>query len=59
MPMGVLVGDWPTDEVIRDIIKNSNRSNPNVIFEKDPKAMIAKLIEMVEKQEGDEKSLRL
>lgn len=51
MPMGVLVGEWPTDEVIQNIIKNSNRSNQNVIFEKDPKAMIEKLIEMVKNQE--------
>src|SRR4051812_26324615 len=37
MPMGILVGDWPTDEVIHNIIDNSNRNNPMVIFEKDPK----------------------
>lgn len=60
MPMGVLVGEWPTDEVIRDIIANSNRENKNVIFEKDPKVMITKLIEMVQKQEeGDPKTMRL
>lgn len=60
MPMGILVGDWPTDEVISNIIKNSNRENPNVIFEKDPKAMITKLIEMVQKQEGTgERDMRL
>lgn len=52
MPMGVLVGDWPTDEVIQNIIKNSNRTNENVIFEKDPKVMITKLIDMVRKREG-------
>ncbi len=51
MPMGVLVGDWPTDEVIHNIIDNSDRKNENVIFEKDPKVMITKLIEMVRKKE--------
>lgn len=60
MPMGVLVGEWPTDEVIRDIMANSNRENKNVIFEKDPKVMITKLIEMVQKQEEeDPKTMRL
>lgn len=51
MPMGVLIGDWPTDEVIHNIIDNSDRKNENVIFEKDPKVMITKLIEMVRKKE--------
>ena len=60
MPLGILVGDWPTDEVIKEIIDSSNRSNPNIIFEKDPKVMISKLIEMVHKQgDYDPKSMRL
>jgi uncharacterized protein (TIGR00725 family) len=56
MPMGVLVGEWPTDEVIQNIIKNSNRSNDNVIFEKDPKVMISKLIDMVKHREDSNDS---
>jgi uncharacterized protein (TIGR00725 family) len=60
MPMGVLVGDWPTDEVIHNIINNSNRSNPNVIFESDPKVMIEKLIAMIkEKELSGEPEIRL
>jgi uncharacterized protein (TIGR00725 family) len=51
MPLGILEGEWATDEVIRNIIKNSNRENPNVIFEKDPKVLVAKLLEMVKSQE--------
>ncbi|MEN9337786.1 MAG: hypothetical protein RIQ41_100 [Candidatus Parcubacteria bacterium] len=52
IPMGVLVGEWPTDEVIQNIIKNSNRTNDNVIFEKDPKAMVQKLVQMVKEREA-------
>ncbi len=60
MPLGVLIGDWATDEVIKNIIDNSNRTNPNVIFEKDPKTMIEKLIAMVQKAEGNgEREMRL
>jgi hypothetical protein len=61
MPLGVLEGEWATDEVIRNIIKNSNRTNPNVIFEKDPKIMVEKLIAMVKKQEaaGEGREMRL
>lgn len=51
MPLGVLVGEWPTDEVIHNIIDNSDRKNPNVIFEKDPKIMVEKLIAMIKKKE--------
>lgn len=60
MPLGVLEGEWATDEVIRNIIDNSNRENPNVIFEKDPKVLIEKLIAMVRKQEeSGESNIRL
>lgn len=60
MPMGVLSGDWPTDEVIHNIINNSSRTNENVIFEKDPKIMIEKLIAMVKKkEEANEPPMRL
>jgi uncharacterized protein (TIGR00725 family) len=60
LPLGILEGEWPTDEVIHNIIKNGNRSNPYVIFEKDPKVMIEKLIEMVKKKEqSGEPDIRL
>jgi uncharacterized protein (TIGR00725 family) len=51
MPMGILVGEWPTDEVIQNIMQNSDRKNDNVIFEKDPKVMIQRLVDMVRKKE--------
>jgi uncharacterized protein (TIGR00725 family) len=47
IPVGILEGPWATDKVIRDILRNSNRTNPNVIFESDPKKMIERLKEMV------------
>ena len=60
MPLGVLEGEWSTDEVIKNIIDNGNRENPNVIFEKDPKVLIEKLIAMVKKQEdSNEPNIRL
>ncbi len=60
MPLGILEGEWATDEVIRTIIKNSNRTNPYIVFEKDPKILVAKLVEMVKKQEDSgEREMRL
>lgn len=58
MPLGVIVGDWQTDEVIQNIIKNGNRANPYVIFEKDPKVMVEKLIAMVKKKEEEDGEMR-
>jgi uncharacterized protein (TIGR00725 family) len=46
IPIGILEGEWPTDEVIKDIIKNSNRSNPLVVFDSDPDKLVAKVIEL-------------
>ena len=60
MPMGILVGEWPTDEVIQNIMQNSDRKNDNVIFEKDPKVMIQRLVDMVrKKEESGEVEVRL
>jgi len=47
IPIGILEGEWPTDEVIRDIIRNSNRTNVKVIFDSNPKRLITKIIEMI------------
>ena len=46
-PIGVLEGDWPTDEVIKKIMKESHRVNNKVIFDSDPKALIQKLVELI------------
>lgn len=59
MPLGVMVGEWQTDEVIKNIIDNSNRTNPNVIFESDPKVMIEKIIALVRKIDQEEPHIRL
>lgn len=60
LPLGILEGEWQTDEVIRNIMENGNRENPNVIFEKDPKVMVEKLIAMVHaREEINEVNIRL
>ena len=47
IPIGILEGEWPTDEVIRDIIRNSNRTNVKIVFDSNPKRLITKIIEMI------------
>lgn len=48
-PIGILEGDWPTSDVIKDIVAHGNRPNAKIIFDKDPKTLVAKIIEMVKK----------
>lgn len=47
-PVGILEGPWMTDEVIKMIMDNSFRENKLVVFEKDPKILVEKMIAMAE-----------
>lgn len=46
-PLGVLEGDWLTDDIIKEILANAHRPNDMVVFDSDPQKLVAKLIEMV------------
>ena len=48
-PIGILEGGWETDELIKRILNESHRGNGKVIFEKDPKKLVEKIIELVNK----------
>jgi uncharacterized protein (TIGR00725 family) len=47
MPIGILEGDWATDEVIKNIIANSNRQNHSVFFDSDPEKLVEKVVNKV------------
>jgi uncharacterized protein (TIGR00725 family) len=47
MPIGILEGEWTTDEVIKNIIANSNRENANVFFDSDPVKLVEKIVNRV------------
>lgn len=47
-PVGVLEGSWTAADQIKDMIEKSGRSAPNVIFDIDPKNLVARIIKMVE-----------
>ena len=52
-PIGVLEGDWETDEVIKMVIEKSHRAEEmkgKIIFSRDPKELISKLIELIKKE---------
>ncbi len=48
-PIGILQGDWETDEVIKNIIEKGHRVNDNIVFDSDPKSLVKKVLELVEK----------
>ncbi len=46
-PIGVLEGDWSADETIKIIIERGNRPSNNIVFDRDPKRLVEKVIELV------------
>ncbi len=48
-PMGILEAQWETDDVIKTIIKNGHRGSNNIVFDTDPKALVERVLEMVDK----------
>lgn len=53
-PVGILEGEWGTGQTIRDIIARGNRPADHIIFDTDPKKLVARLIEMVKKHKVEE-----
>lgn len=49
-PMGILEAQWETDEVIRTIIENGHRGSENIVFDTDAKALVERILEMIEKK---------
>lgn len=56
-PVGVLEGPWTMGSQIKDILEKGNRPSDMVIFDDDPKRLIARVIAMVEKNKESEKGM--
>ena len=46
-PIGIYEGDWETDEVIRDILKNGHRPNDKIVFDTNPKSLVEGVLKLV------------
>lgn len=49
-PLGILEGDWETDETIRLLLERSHRANEmkdKIVFSKNPKELVEKLLEII------------
>lgn len=54
-PIGVLEGDWETDEILKTLIGKSHRAEEmkdKIIYASDPKTLLDKLIEIIKKEKG-------
>jgi hypothetical protein len=52
-PIGVLEGDWETDEVLKLVIEKSHRAaerKGKIVFSNDPKHLLDQLIEIIDQQ---------
>ncbi len=52
-PLGILRGDWDTDEVLKNIMDKSHRVNENVFFADTPKELVAEAVKRVREQKKD------
>ncbi len=48
-PMGILEADWEIDEEIKYILEKGHRPNDQILFDSDPKALVQRVKELVEK----------
>jgi len=48
-PIGILEGDWATDDIIKDILEKAHRPNSKIIFDSDPKRLVERVKELVKK----------
>jgi uncharacterized protein (TIGR00725 family) len=52
-PIGILEGEWETDELVKTMIEKSHRGaemKDKIIYSKDPKELVSKLIELIKKE---------
>ncbi len=54
-PIGILEGEWSTDEVIKNIIEKSNRAGDNkkIVYDASPKKLVEKVIALVMKDKAE------
>ncbi|MEX2032951.1 MAG: protein containing YHS domain protein [Candidatus Colwellbacteria bacterium] len=55
-PIGILEGDWETDEIIKLLIEKSHRAEERegkIIFARDPKNLIDQLVKVIERSKNE------
>ncbi len=57
-PMGILEADWEIDEEIKYILEKGHRPNDQILFDSDPKALVQRVKELVEKDKVNRAGFR-
>jgi uncharacterized protein (TIGR00725 family) len=57
-PMGILEADWEIDEEIKYILEKGHRPNDQILFDSDPKALVERVKELVEKDKLNRAAFR-
>ena len=52
-PIGILRGEWETDEVIENMLEKGHRPNKKIIFDDNPKELIRRVLELVKKDKEE------
>jgi hypothetical protein len=54
-PIGILEGAWDTSDLLKDIMSHDiERPHDNIIFDKDPRRLVERLIALVKKTREEE-----
>lgn len=53
-PIGILQGEWMTDETLMTIVERSNRPHNKVAFDTDPKRLVERVLELVKKDKRED-----
>ena len=51
-PIGILEGEWVTDNLIKEIVGSSHRGEGKIVYDSDPKKLVEKVIELVKKEKA-------
>ncbi len=49
-PIGVLIGQGGTADMIKTIVENSHRGQGKIVYDTDPKALVERLIELIDRE---------
>jgi hypothetical protein len=49
-PIGILEGDWETDEIVKLMVEKSHRGPGKIVYDSNPKILMEKVIELIRKE---------
>ncbi len=49
-PIGVLQGEWSTDEIIQEIIEKAHRGKGKIVYSEDPKDLVERVIKLIDEE---------